>query len=97
MEKEDLKRTMRNLWGFFTIAVWLLGVPMVLKLAYKGTRSAVNEAHAVVFGTATPTPKPAQDNPDKRPISAEQEAVLGEFTVEEWKEIQEIRKAKKGR
>lgn len=43
MKPEDRARIARNLWGFFTICVWLVGVPKVIEIAITGSRSGLNQ------------------------------------------------------
>lgn len=58
MDRQKAKDFARHLWGFFTVATWIVGAPMVCKLGYIGASNGVSEARALVLGTTTPTPSP---------------------------------------
>ncbi len=85
MDKNDMKRVGRNAWGWFTICVWIFGVPQFIQAATTGVRAVATEVHCSLT------------NCGKAPVDEKQEEVLGEMSVEEWKEIQTLRKANKRR
>lgn len=37
------KRVARHLWGWFTVCVWILGVPHVLKIGVQGVKIGVSD------------------------------------------------------
>lgn len=98
MTKEDMQRTGRNLWGFFSVAVWMVGVPMVCKLGYKGATGAISEARAVVYGSEVPHTERKPDVPPDLRVD-----VLKEMTDAEFEEMvgmyyeQKANQKKKGR
>lgn len=46
----DWKRVGRNMWGWFAVCVWIVGVPNVLRYSWIGARDAVKEGVCVVSG-----------------------------------------------
>jgi hypothetical protein len=92
MDKATFKRIGRNLWGWFAVCVWLVGVPNVLKLAYKGVSEAKAEAACLITDCKKDTVKQSEKTPEKDPLE-----MMGEFSVEEWKEVMAIREANKKR
>ncbi len=82
MSKEGFYRAAANFWGFIVIAVWMVGVPTLCKLAYKGASGVVSEASAVVYGA-----KPPDKDSDRRDDDNERSEVLAEYKPEEFEEM----------
>jgi hypothetical protein len=92
MNKEQMNKLARNMWGFFVVAVWIVGVPMVLKISYRGMESAISEARAVVTGTRS------------IPAKGEQIEILEAYDKSEFDEMvsvyneyKALKKSKKGK
>jgi len=58
MERQKINDFARHMWGFFTVATWIVGAPMVVKIGYIGASNGISEAKALVIGVTTPTPNP---------------------------------------
>ena len=50
-----LKTVGRNLWGWFVVCVWIVGVPNVLRYAAIGTRDAWRATTCATTGYSCPT------------------------------------------
>lgn len=62
---EPAKRVARNVWGWFVICVWIVGVPNVLKYAYFGAKDALRATTCITasYNCTTEEPAPEKKHP----------------------------------
>ena len=95
MKREDWDRTGRNIWGWFAICVWIVGVPQVIKYSVKGVKSAVTEASNVLgFETNYETemnkitqPKNPTGKDDVNETMTREEFEIAKEAVNEFRQI----------
>ena len=80
MSKDTLKKLGRHLWGWFTVCVWIVGVPHVCRMSIVQVQDASTAAQCLFTDCSA---------------SAEDKAVsLGTMTEEELDEMIAIKKAR---
>jgi hypothetical protein len=80
MNKDTLKKIGRHLWGWFTVCVWIVGVPHVCRMSVVQAQGAAAAAKCL-FTDCDATP-------DDKGVS------LGTMSEEEFKELVAIQKAR---
>jgi hypothetical protein len=78
MNKDVLKRLSRHIWGWFTVCVWIVGVPNVCRLSIVQVQGAAVAAKCL-FADCSAMPEGE---------------ILGTMSEEEFKELTVLQKAR---
>lgn len=90
-KNNEVKRVGRNLWGWFVVCVWIVGVPNVVKYSYMGIKGAAAETQCMIIGCNSSKAETPKTEPSG---SADLLETLSEAEYAELRALQKARRAK---